>query len=59
MAEEPAWQSSEPLKRNDFDEKNRRNPADILMQQEYFAREYAVAVEEVKIMQARTTAPRD
>jgi hypothetical protein len=51
MAEEPAWQSPEPLKRNDYAEKDRRNPADIIMQQEYFAREYAVAVEEVKIMQ--------
>lgn len=54
--DEPAWKSAEPIARNDWNAKERNNPADIILQEEYHAREYAVAVERIKIMQARRGA---
>mmetsp|Transcript_46561 Transcript_46561/g.76948 ORF Transcript_46561/g.76948 Transcript_46561/m.76948 type:complete len:92 (+) Transcript_46561:69-344(+) len=42
----------EYIPRNRAD-KIENDPADIAIQREYFAREYAIAVEEVKIMQEK------
>ena len=58
--EKPAWAGpwpEEPFKRNSPDSLERNDPADMMLQNEYFKREYAIAVEEIKIMQACTAWP--
>ena len=50
---EPVWKSATPLPKNKLDQPWTTSPADIILQKEYFRREYDIAVEEIKIMQAR------